>query len=307
MKASLVTVVGGSGFIGRYIVRKLCQHGYRVRVLCRDTVAAKHLLVSGDVGQVSIEHADVTRPETLADGVRGSDAVIYLPGLLFQSGRQRFSRVHVEGAKHVAEAASAAGATRFIHMSALGVDASTSRYAKTKLAGEKAVREAFPEVTIFRPSLVIGAEDGFFQRFARMNMVAPALPLIGGGKTRFQPVFVEDIAEATLQCLADDSTCGHTYALAGPETYSFRELLEIMAKTTGQPIRFIPLPRPLAMVIGFFNELLPIAPQITRDQVRSLRTDNVAPIDMPGLASLGITPTNIHAMLPSLLKRFVKE
>ena len=202
MQQPLITVIGGSGFVGRYIVRQLCQKGYRVRVICRNPSKAEHLKPSGNIGQIAIERADVTKPETLEGKLDGSHAVIYLPGLLYQSGRQRFKRVHVDGARRAAAEAATAGAERFIFVSALAVDNAKSNYAKTKIAGEDAVREAFPNATVLRPSLVIGAEDGFFQRFARMNMVAPALPLIAGGKTRFQPVYVEDVAQAAVNAIA---------------------------------------------------------------------------------------------------------
>lgn len=304
MSAPLISIIGGSGFVGRHIVRQLCQAGYRIRVLCRDTVRAEFLKVSGNVGQVAIQHLDITRPDSFSGALDGSYGVIYLPGLLYQSGRQRFKKVHTESPAALAAEAARIGAKHFIFMSALGVEASQSHYAKTKLAGEQAVTSAFDGATILRPSLIIGPEDGFFQRFARMNILAPALPLIDGGKTKFQPVYVNDVAQATLACLRDASTRSDIYELTGPETYSFRQLLELMGTVTHKKVRFISLPEPLAMLMGLMCEIMPFPPQITRDQVRNLRHDNIASGNHKTLASLHIQPTHIETLLPSLLKRF---
>lgn len=300
----IITVVGGSGFLGRHLVKLLAAQGFRVNVLCRDTVAASFLKTSGTVGQIVLQHADLTRPETLSGKLAGSYAVINLVSILYQSGRQKFHRINVEGAHALAEEATRAGAQRFIHISALAVERAThTRYGSTKLAGEQMVREAFPAATILRPSLIIGPEDRFFQRFARMAQLAPALPLVGGGHTLFQPVLVEDVAKAILAALDKPSA---TFELAGPETYSFKQLLALMNRVTNKHTRLAYLPVPLAYLMGTACELLPFPPAITRDQVRMLDTDNVKNPESSGFETLGITPVTIESVLPSLLARFVK-
>jgi uncharacterized protein YbjT (DUF2867 family) len=307
MPQELITVIGGSGFLGRHLIKQLCHEGYRVRVICRDTVAAQFLKVNGDVGQIHIEHADITKPDALRGKLDGSYGVVYLPGILYQSGKQTFTRIHRDGAQHAATEAARIGAKRFVLLSALGIENASSRYAKSKLAGEKAVTEAFAHATILRSSLVVGPEDGFFQRFARMNMLAPALPLIAGGHTKFQPVYVCDVAHAITATLNPSTTTKPIYAVAGPNVYSFRELLALLGRITHRRVRFVYLPRPIAMLMGLVCELLPFPPQITRDQVRALKTDSVAGSQLPGLATLGINPTAIETVLPELLARFIKS
>lgn len=303
----IITVVGGSGFIGRHLVQALCREGYMVRVICRDTIEAGFVKTFGQVGQVVLQHGDITKPETLAGAFAGSYGVVNLVGILFQSGRQKFKAVQTDGARRVAEEAKKAGAERFIQISAIGADrASDSVYAASKLAGEQAVRDAFPGATILRPSLVVGPEDGFFQRFARMASIFGALPLIGGGKTRFQPVYVLDVVNAILASLTRSDAPGTIYELGGTETYSFKDLLEMIGKMTNRHICLIPAPRILAMTKAFFFELLPITPPITRDQVRLLKYDNVVAADAKGFAALGIRPVPITSVLPHLLARFVK-
>lgn len=307
----LVTIVGGSGFVGRHVVKLLASSGYRIRVLVRDCIAAEFLKTAGTPGQIVIEHADITRPETLAGKFVGSQAVISLVSILYQSGRQKFDAINIAGAKAVAAEAKKAGVQTFVHISALGVEQmADTAYGRTKLAGEAAVREAFPTATILRPSLIIGPEDGFFQRFGRMSLVLPALPLIGGGKTQFQPVLVTDVAAAILATLSKPETAGKTIALAGPKTYSMRELLQLMASITKRKLRFITLPFCLAGMQAFWMELFskvtPWAPMLTRDQVKLLKHDNVATAGAAGFATLGIAPASIEAQLPSYLSRFVK-
>ena len=302
----LVTIVGGSGFVGRHTVKAFAAAGYRVRVLVRDTIAAEFLKTTATVGQIAIEHVDITRPETLAGKFAGSDAVVSLVSILYQSGRQKFDAINVAGARAVAEEAAKAGVPSLVHVSALGVEKTgDTKYGRTKLAGEQAVRAAFPGATILRPSLIIGPEDGFFQRFARMAMLAPALPLIRGGKTKFQPVLVTDVAKAILTCATQPQTRGATYELAGGTVYSFRELLELMARVTNRRPRLMALPLPLATCIATLSELAPFPPQMTRDQIALLAHDNVAS-GAPSLKELGIAPASIEAALPQLLARFVK-
>lgn len=304
----LVTIVGGSGFVGRHTVKLLAATGYRVRVLVRDVIAAEFLKTAGDVGQISIEHADITRPETLTGKFIGSDAVISLVSILYQSGRQKFDRINVAGAHAVATEAKRVGVPTLIHMSALAVErASKTRYGRTKLAGELAVREVFPEATILRPSLIIGPEDGFFQRFGRMSTISPILPLIAGGKTKFQPILVTDVALAIGYTLARLESTGKTYELAGPSIYSFRELLVLMARITKRKSWLISIPRFAALLQGLTCEILQFTPMITRDQVRLLAVDNVLGNNVRTANDLGVTPQLIESMLPHYLARFTKD
>lgn len=302
----LVTIVGGSGFIGRHTVRRFTQAGWRVRVLVRDTVKAEFLRMAGYPGQVVLEHADLTRPETLAGKFVGSAAVVNLVGVLYSKGRQSFSRVHAQGAKLVAEHAAAVGAGVLVHVSALGTDAAHAQYAHSKQAGETAVRTAFPAATILRPSLVIGPEDSFFQRFARLSLIAPALPLIGGGHTRFQPLLVSDLAQAIFHAATHSETAGKTYELGGPEVFTFRQLLQLLRTTTGRHTCLVHVPTAVASVLGFVCERLPLPPVITRDQVRLLKTDTIVSDGALGFAALGIEPAAIQSQLPSYLERFTK-
>jgi NADH dehydrogenase len=307
MHYPLITIVGGSGFVGRHTVKLLASQGYRLRILVRNTVAAEFLKTSGNVGQIAIEHVDITRPETLAGKFAGSDAVISLVSILYESGRQKFDAINVAGAKAVAEQAAKAGVKTLVHVSALGIDATkTTRYGATKLAGEDAVREAFPAATFLRPSLVIGPEDGFFQRFGRMSLVSPILPLIAGGKTKFQPLLVTDLAKAIAAAIHNHEAKGKTYEIAGPSIYSMRELLEMMGRITKRTSRFVSLPTCVAGVQGFVCEQLPFTPMITRDQVKLLAHDNVLSPGALALHDLGIAASPIEGMLPAYLSRFVK-
>ena len=302
--ARLVTVFGGSGFIGRYIVRLLAQEGWRVNVAVRDAERAKFLKPMGDVGQVTPMAVSLRDRDAVAAAVAGADAVVNLVGILYESGRQSFEGVHHEGARTVAEAAARAGVGRLVQVSAIGADpASPSLYARTKAAGEAAVRAAFPASTILRPSLVFGPEDGFFNRFAGLARVMPALPLFGGGKTRFQPVYVGDIAEAVRRVLADPHSAGKTYELGGPTIYTFRQLMELMLKEIRRKRCLVSIPFGIARLEARFLQVLPVPP-LTVDQVRLLERDNVAAIGAPGLAELGIAPTPVEAVIPSYLDRF---
>ena len=306
MKTPVVTVVGGSGFVGRHIVKALCSAGYTVRVLCRDTVAAAHLRTAGNVGQVVLQHADITDAASLAGKLAGSFAVINLVSTLYSRGKQNFEALNVKGASAIAQEAAKAGAERLIHFSALGVErAGDTKYGTTKQAGEDAVRAAFPNATIFKPSLVFGPGDGFFDRFARMSLRAPALPLIDGGKTLFQPVYVEDIALAAVAALTAPDAKGANYSLCGPRTYSFKAMLELMMRTTKRERMLAPLPASLASMMGMVSELLPFPPQITRDQVRMLKHDNVMQGNESGFEALGITPRALEPLLPTILERYV--
>ncbi|MGB0684014.1 MAG: complex I NDUFA9 subunit family protein [Magnetovibrionaceae bacterium] len=320
----LATVIGGSGFLGRYIVKHLADAGWTVRAGVRDVEAALFLKPLGDVGQVVPYPASLTRPETLAAAVEGADLVINLVGLLYESGSQTFQAVHVDGARALAEAAKAAGASRFIQMSAIGADLnSESEYGRTKAEGEKAVLEAFPEATILRPSVVFGPEDGFFNLFANLSRIAPVLPvfgcpvlpslgggegkpvvdLYGDGGTKMQPVYVGDVADAVMACIADDSTTGKTYELGGPSVYSYVELMQLMLKIIERKRLLVPVPFALASIKAFFLELMP-KPLLTRDQVTLLMKDNVVSGGALGFKDLGLEPRAAEVMLPTYLARY---
>jgi uncharacterized protein YbjT (DUF2867 family) len=305
----LITIVGGSGFVGRHLVKQLAAAGYRLRILSRDAVGAEYLKTAATIGQIATQYADITKPETLAGKFDGSFAVINLASTLQESGRQKFAALNVDGAKAVAAAAKQAGASRFIHVSALGVDhAKNSTYACTKLAGEDAVRQAFAGATIVRPSLIVGPEDGFFQRFGRMSLLAPALPLIYGGKTRFQPTLVSDVAHAIATALATPDSIGKTYELGGAEIFSFKALLERMRAITNRRFCLVSIPAGMASFMGRVASAIPLLPApITADQVRLLAYDNVLSGQLPGYAALGMEPQSVSAALPQLLARFIKR
>ncbi|GAB4175395.1 MAG: complex I NDUFA9 subunit family protein [Thalassobaculales bacterium] len=302
MALRLVTVFGGSGFIGRNLVGRLAKAGYRVNVAVRRAEQAKFLKPLGDVGQITPVPASLRDPASIARAVAGAWAVVNLVGILHESGRQRFHAIHAEGARQAALAAKAAGAQRFVQVSAIGADpASPAAYARSKAAGEAAVRAVFPEATILRPSLVFGPDDGLFNRFAAMARLAPALPLIGGGHTRFQPVYVGDVADAIMAALAGPG--GGTYELGGPEVVTFREILELMMHHTGIRRPLVPVPWWVARLKGAMLQCLP-SPPLTLDQVRMLERDNVVAPGAKGLADLGITPTPMAVVLPGYLERF---
>ena len=301
MNTNLVTVFGGSGFLGRHTVRALAKAGWRIRVATRHPHAAFFLRPLGTVGQIDFIKCDVSDAEAVARAVHGAKAVVNLCGILFQSG-QTFEEVQADGAANVAQAARAAGVEALVHVSALGADnESDSEYAVTKAEGEASVREAFPSAVILRPSIIFGPEDGFFNKFASLARFTPALPLIGGGHTRFQPVFVGDVAQAIVTGLSRQD--GRTYELGGPAVYSFKELLQLILRETGRRRLLVPVPFGIAMLKAAFLQILP-KPLLTMDQVRLLKTDNVVASTAPGLAELGITPTSVEAVVPAYLWRF---
>jgi NADH dehydrogenase len=301
---SLAVVFGGTGFIGRHLVQRLARAGARVRVVARDPEAGMFLKPMGDPGQVVLSRANLLDAASVADAVAGADIVVNLVGILYESGPCTFAAIHVDGARYVAEAAKAAGAKRLVQVSAIGAsNRSPALYARSKAAGETAVGKAFPGATIVRPSIVFGPEDDFFNRFAAMARLAPALPLLGGGRTRFQLVYVGDVAEAIMRILGDAETAGKTYELGGPRVYTFREALEIVLRETGRKRLLVPLPFWAANLQARMLELLP-KPLLTRDQVKMLRRDNVVGRKALGLADLGIAPTAVEAVVPAYLVRY---
>ena len=303
----LATVFGGSGFVGRYVVRQLVERGYRVRVACRRPELAQHVQTLGTVGQVLPVQANLRYRNSIDRAAEGADTVVNLVGILAESGQQTFDALQARGAGWVAEAAKANGAT-MVQMSAIGADPdSAADYARTKAGGEVAAREAVPGTIIIRPSIVFGPEDDFFNRFAAMARVAPALPLIGGGRTRFQPVYVGDVAEATAKAAAGDLPEGTTWELGGPEILTFRQCLERMLSVIQRRRAFVSLPFKVASAMGSVMQYLPGAP-ITPGQVEMLRTDNVVSqnsIDAGRtLTDMGIVPTPLDDVLERYLVRF---
>jgi NADH dehydrogenase len=310
--ARQVTVFGGSGFLGRYVVQRLARGGDRVAVAVRRTEAAQFLRMFGDVGQVMPVPCDITLPASVAAALQGADAAVNLVGILYPRGRQKFDAVHREGAANVAAAARTAGVQRLVHISAIGADSnSPSAYARSKGQGEEAVRAAFPEATILRPAVVFGPEDDFFNRFARLARIAPALPLFGGGRTRFQPVYVGDVADAVKAALDDKATRGRTYELGGPEVLTFEQILQRILAETDRSRCLIRLPMWTADLVGGLAPITPRlpgrAPLLTRDQARLLRRDNVVSAGAAELADLGLTPTALELVLPTYLAKFRKR
>jgi NADH dehydrogenase len=301
----VATVFGGSGFIGRYIVKRLAQEGWVVRVAVRDPASAYSLKPLGNVGQIVPFPVRVQDPESVASAVSGADAVFNLVGILYEpGGEQTFEKVQQQGAGTIAEQAAEAGVPRMIHVSAIGADeASDSVYARTKALGENAVLAAMPSATILRPSIVVGPEDDFFNRFAAMARISPVLPLIGGGKTRFQPVYVGDVADAAMAAVHNPDTKGQTYELGGPRIYTFKQLMELMLKEIGRRRLLLPIPFDVANLQARVAELLP-KPPLTRDQLKMLKRDNVVSAEAKGFADLGIKPQAIEVILPRYLHRY---
>lgn len=306
--STLVTVFGGSGFVGRYVVQALAKTGCRVRVAVRRPHGAIHLQPLGSVGQIHAVQANLRDEVSVRRAVEGVDGVVNLVGILAQSGKQSFSAVQANGAGLVAHAARDAGAAAIVHVSAIGADRSSrSAYARTKAEGEERVSEVCPNATILRPSIIFGPEDEFFNRFASLARFTPFMPLIGGGRTRFQPVYVGDVAQAVAAGLDGRARPGVAYELGGPSIYTFREILDLIAEYTQRRRPYIPLPFWLAKAQAFFLQLLP-NPPLTVDQVRLLQSDNIvsaeALAEARTLQNLGIAPHAVETIVPRYLVRF---
>lgn len=321
MARRVITVFGGAGFIGRHIVRRLAKAGWVIRVAGRHVDDAIYLKPMGDPGQILPWGADITDRDSVAAALNGAEAAINLVGILYGN----FEKMHVEGARTVAEVAAEQNLQALVHMSALGADPhSRSAYARTKAEGEQAVRAAFPDAVILRPSVVFGATDSFFNRFASMARFSPALPVIGApafpsvsfggdgpggidlfgdGGPKMQPVWVGDVAEAAVMGLTDKSMRGQTYELGGPHVYSFKELMQLTLEYTRRKRLLFPMPYWLASVQAWFMEKLP-KPLLTRDQVILLQRDNVVSDEAKGFADLGLQPATPEAILPTYLHRF---
>jgi NADH dehydrogenase len=306
----LITIIGGSGFLGRHIVRALARRGYRIRVACRRPDLAGHLQPLGNTGQIVAVQANVRYPASINSACEGAYAVINLTGVLYSAGAQSFDAVHAFGAETAARAAKLARAQMFIQMSAIGADAaSPAAYARSKAEGEARARAAFPGTIVLRPSIVFGPEDSFFNRFASLARTAPFLPLIGGGETKFAPVFAGDIAEAVVRLVDRGEATGKTYELGGPQILSFRQLLQFTLDTIGRKRLLLPLPWGLAKLQAALLGMLP-NPPLTIDQVEMLRSDNIvnAEAQREGrtLEGLGIEPQSIEAIVPAYLYRYRK-
>jgi len=302
--AQVVTVFGGSGFIGRTLVKRLAKTGAVIRVPVRNPEHAKLLKPMGDVGQITPFRIDLGSDHEVAAAIAGAETVVNLIGILYESRGSRFEAIHGAAPGRIARAAAGAGVRQLVHVSAIGADpASPAAYARSKAAGEAALRAALPSAVILRPSIVFGPEDGFFNRFAGLARLVPVLPLIGGGHTKFQPVYVGDVADAIMAALSDPAASGKTYELGGPEILSFKELMQLMLAEIQRHCLLVPIPFGVAMLEATFLELLPV-PLLTRDQVRMLKRDTVVGPGALTLHDLGLAPTALEAILPTYLDRF---
>lgn len=295
MKDKIVTVFGASGFLGRYIVEELAQAGFRVRAVARNIEKCKHLKTAGFVGQVVPVTGDIDDYKNFADLIKNSYAVVNVVGILTETSKQKFAAIHAQMPEKLAHEAKKQSVEKFVHVSVIVDENSKSRYAQSKLAGEKAVLHEFPEAVILRPSLVFGAEDNFFNQFAMLTKLLPFLPIFGGGKTRFQPVYVGDIARAVVHCVAQKHQ--GIFELGGPKIYSFRKLLKMVMKFTKRKRLLLPIPYFIASVIA----KMPLAP-LTTDQLKLLRSDSIVHENARSLSALGIRATSIYAVVPKYIR-----
>ncbi len=300
---AVATVFGGSGFLGRYVVKRLARLGYTVRVAVRDTEAARFLRPAGAVGQIVPLFAPTGQEAAVARAVDGADVVVNLTGILAEARKGDFFKVHAEGAARIARLSASSVARHLVHVSAIGADAgSESLYAQSKAKGEAAVREVFPKAVILRPSVVFGPEDAFFNRFAAMAQVSPVIPIVSGA-SKFQPVYVGDVADAVLAGVSRADAAGKLFELGGPDVMSFRALIAYMLAVIGRERRILDLPLGLARVQAAFLERLP-GKLLTTDQIKLLRCDNVVAQHALDLASLGIVATPMAMVVPDYLVRF---
>lgn len=298
------TVFGGTGFIGRYVVRELARLGYVVKVATRIPESAYFLRPYGTVGQIVPFLTNLRDSASIDMAISGSEIVVNCVGILYQTRRNKFQHVHAEMPSMIAASCAKFGVSRFVHISALGVDKSSSVYGHTKLDGEKKILEHFPAATILRPGIVFGPEDQFFNMFAGLAQKFPLLPLIGGGKTKFQPVYVGDVAAAVIAAISRNDTFGGVYELGGPEVLTFREIYQHIFAWTGRTRILASIPFPLAKLKAAFIQYFPPRPMLTPDQVESLKTDSIVSPYALGLADLGIAATGMELIVPVYLERF---
>jgi len=305
MSIKQVTVFGGSGFVGRAIVRALAQEGYQIRVACRRIELAERIKTAGDVGQITIMRTNLRVPASVVTAIAGSQAVVNASGIAFQRGRQKYHTVHVEGARAIAEAARSAGVQRLVHMSGIGADQrnSTNKYVRSKVDAEDAIIAGFEKATILRPSVIFGPEDVMFNRMAQIAAKAPFVPVVGDGSAKVQPVFVGDVGKAVVAVLERPETAKAVFELGGPHVYTYREIAALVLRVIDRHKRIVGIPAGLMKIAGFFAEFLPVPP-LTHDQVDLLVTDNIVRPGAPGLAALGIEPTAAEAILPMYLDRY---
>ncbi|HCD63934.1 MAG TPA: complex I NDUFA9 subunit family protein [Alphaproteobacteria bacterium] len=304
LSGKTITLIGGTGFVGRALAEKLLSADARVIVLARNAERAKRLKTGGAIGQLTAVPGNALNDEDLLSVIAPADIVINLVGILAPSGRQTFSALQAELPGRIARMATETGTASVVHVSALGADLkSPSVYARTKAEGERALLRQFAQATVLQPSIIFGPGDSFFNRFGQMAMLAPALPLIGGGTSLMQPVYVGDVADAVLAALTTEEARGQIYQLGGPQTYSFAELMRFTLECVGRRRLLLPVPYSVASLPAAFAGLLP-NPPLTLDQLKLLKVDNVCKKSVPGLADLGITPTAIEGVVPAYLMPF---
>lgn len=310
MKNKEVVVFGGSGFLGRYVVERLARQGAFIKVPTHNLEKSLFLKTTGFVGQITPLYTNVFDDKSVSDVIKGADYVINLIGILHERGKSNFENMHVDVAQRIAKLCKKHKVKRLVHISAIGANVnSRSRYASTKGKGEKAVLKDFPEATIIRPSILFGEEDNFFNRFANLSRFSPFLPLVGGGHTKFQPVYVDDVAHVIVKSLTESKEnknphAGKTYELGGPDVYTFKEILLFILKNIHKRRLLVPLPFPFASLVGFFTQFLP-NPILTRDQVTLLKSDNIVGKRAVGFKKLGIEPTAVETVVPKYLARFI--
>lgn len=298
----IICVFGGTGFVGRYIVQALARAGYRIKIITRNAQKAYFLRTYGVVGQIVPVEVDYNNEAELSEALRGAYGVVNCLGILYETSKQKFTDIHTRVPELLARHAAREGVQKFVQLSALAAERGTSRYAKTKYAGEQAVQREFPSAVLLRPSVIFGAEDEFFNKFAGMISFMPFLPLIGGGQTRFQPVYVGDVAQAAARAITEEDMTG-IYELAGPETLSFEEIYKRIFVYAGKSRPLVSVPWPLAKMKAGVLGMLP-CPLLTTDQVESLKTDNVTSGGEKTFTDIGIAPTAIDLVVPQYLSRF---
>jgi len=304
MKLKVVTVFGGTGFLGRHVVRELTKKGWAVRVVCRNPNFDSGLKVNGVIGQVSVETGNICSAYDIARYTENSDAVINLVGVGFERGRQNFSGIHAQAAENLAKACYHNKVDKLIHISSLGVDKSSrSKYSRTKLAGERAVSAAFPHAVIIRPGILFGHDDNFFNMFARIALISPFLPLFGGGKSKFQPVYAGDVAKAIAEIIDRPVNAGKTYELGGSEIMTFKEIMLYILRLIKRKRVLLSIPSGLAKFIAIFTGMWP-KPILTQDQIILLGYDNLVSVNAHKFAELGIEPTSMDAVIPEYLKQY---